>query len=183
MSFDSTEPTGNRQMPTSKLSIANRPIPAGVYSWGWVDYSYGIDYSYGKTASISVVMFDEPLEIKRVAFLRKTAQQSQFRSAVSCYGVLLASLLLMTFGQIEANTWLGLIGVTAALISGWKVWNRIQALKGLSTALQVTANEQVEKYLAGKDFLKALAHEGLPDGDIYAYFNLRAQVRDLQKLV
>lgn len=178
MSFDSTEPTGNnRQMPTSKLSIANRPIPAGVYSWGWVDYSYG------QTASISVVMFDEPLEIKRVAFLYKTAQQSQFRSAVSCYGTLLASLLLITFGQIEANTWLGLIGVTAALISGWKVWNRIQALKELSTTLQVTANEQVEKYLAGKDFLKALAHEGLPDGDIYAYFNLRAQVRDLQKLV
>lgn len=165
---------------TGRLFITDQPIQAGVYNWGWVDYE--VKRSTGLPEEISVVMFDEPMDPKRVHFLRKVSRQSSFQAMISTYGALLVGFLLMVFGQVIVNPWIGYAAIFLASLSGVQVWKRSRALKILGTAVEVCADRTIENYIAGNGFLKALAQPELANGDVFAYFNLRAQVQDLQEL-
>lgn len=171
----SSFPTGDRG-----LSITDLPIQAGVYNWGWVDYE--TERSTGLPKEISVVMFDEPMNTKRVDFLRRISRQSSFQAMITTYGAFLAGFLLVVFGQITVNPWIGYVALLLVLLSGVQILKRSRALKTLETAVEVNADKTIESYIAGKGFLRALAQPELANGDVFAYFNLRAQVQDLQEL-
>ena len=172
---------GKERMSSGRVSIADRPIEAGVYEWGWVDYlGYG---PTGRPAGISVVMFDEPTGRKAMATRKRILNRPRWRSLLACYGPIGFGFLAMSFGNLEANGWLGQFVLLMAAVSGWQMWKYTRAIRSLGDATQVWGNRELENYIAGREFLRALTHRDLPEGDPFAYFNLRSQARELEGVI
>lgn len=172
---------GKDSMKSGRISISDRPIEAGVYGWGWVEYR-----GYGPTgcpAEISVVMFDEPASQKTMATRKRILTRPRWRTLLACYGPIVFGFLAMSFGDLEANGWLGQFALLMAVISGWQMWKYTQAIRSLKHATEVWGNRELENYIAGREFLRALTHRGLIADDPFAYFNLRSQARELDGVI
>lgn len=184
MSTDPVDPFAGDEQPkmrSGKITIAERPIEAGVYSWGWVDYS-GYD-SRSEPTEISVTMFTEPTNRRSMAQLRRIVSRPRWVSMLFSYGPVILGFFLVTSGNIAENGWLGQLALLLVAVSGWQIWRYSRALKELSGATAVWGDRNLENYIAGKGFLLALTHRDLPQGDIFAYFNLRAQVAELRTVL
>ena len=180
-SIDPFEDGGKDRMKSGRISIADRPIEAGVYEWGWVDYrGYG---PTGRPAEISVVMFDEPTSRRAMANRRNILTRPRWRNMLASYGPIVFGFLAMSFGNLEDNGWLGQFALLMAAVSGWQMWKHNRAIRSLETATEVWGNRDLENYIAGREFLRALTHRDLPRGDPFAYFNLRSQARELEGLI
>lgn len=181
---DPVDPFGDdstAKMRSGRVAIADRPIEAGVYSWGWVEYKgYGSD---SKPTEISVVMLNEPKDQKAMASAKKILTRPRWRSLLACYGPLVIGFLAMCFGDLSANGWIGQFALLMAGISGWQIWKHSQVIRGISDATEVWGNRDLENYIAGREFLRALSHEDLPAGDLFAYFNLRASAAELKNVI
>jgi len=170
-------------MGSNKITIPERPIEAGVYSWGWVDYG---DYKgpHREPQRISVVMFTEPTTPRAMAALKRTLSRPRWLSMSLCYGPLvLGFLLLLILGSLGQPSGLNPLYIVAIVFSGWQTWKYAQSLKGLSKATEVWGDRTLENYIAGREFLRALTHRDLPRGDIFAYFNLRAHAGELREVI
>lgn len=168
-------------MSAEKIAIPDRPIEAGSYSWGWVSYG---DYDRaGKPSSISVVMFDEPTDPKSMASLQKTLTRPRWRSNLLCYGPAGLAFIAMMANTAQGNGLLGQLSLALAALSGWQIWKYTRALRKLAGAVEVWGDRDLENYIAGRSFLKALGQRGLPEGDLFAYFNLRAQATELKSVI
>lgn len=184
MSQGTVDPFGDEskdRMSSGRVSISDRPIEAGVYEWGWVEYrGYG---PTGRPAEISVVMFDEPTSRKAMATRKRILTRPRWRSLLACYGPITFGFLAMSFGNLEANGWLGQLALILAGVSGWQMWKYTRAIRSLGNATEVWGNRELENYIAGREFLRALTHRDLLKGDPFAYFNLRSQARELEGVI
>lgn len=166
-------------MSSDSVSIPDRPIEAGVYSWGWVSYG-GYDDD-AKPTELSVTMFDEPTTEKAMGSLRRLAERSYWLSMLICYGPMTFGALAVTLGNVREYSWLSQLALGTMVISGWLILKRLRGTKELSKCTVLSANRNLENYLAGKDFLRALSNPALSRGDLFAYFDLRARSSELHK--
>lgn len=164
-----------------RLSIPERPIEAGVYSWGWVDY-HGYDRS-GKPSEISVVMFSEPSDSRRMAKLRRWLSRPNWLNLLLCYGPLVLGVIAVGSNSLAQIGWISELALVGAAFSGWQFWKQIRNLRTIGGAVQLDANRNLENYSAGREFLRLLSHSGLGQDDIGAYFNLHAQTVELKCVI
>lgn len=181
---DTVSPLGGPdRMRSGRVTIPERPIEAGVYSWGWVEYGeYRGEFS--EPQSISVTMFPEPTDEHSMRSLYRTLSRPRFLSMAFSYGpVILGFLLFLVLGSVISAAGLGFFYLIAVLFSAWMTWKYSRSLKILATATEVWGDRGLESYIAGREFLRALTHEDLPRGEISAYFNLRAQASELSGVI
>lgn len=163
-------------------SISDRPIPEGVYEWGWVSYS---DYSAAdKPQTVSVFMLDEPASIDHAARIHRAFTRPYWRSLAISYGPLVLALLLISNSIASQIPWIGQICLLLIGISAWNVWRYSQALTEIADrTLEIRVTSDLESYIACKSFLKSLASPRLQAGDLFAYFDLRASAKELNNAI
>lgn len=164
-----------------RLSIPERPIEAGVYSWGWVDY-HSYDQA-GNPSEISVVMFSEPSDSKRMGALRRWLSRPNWLNLLLCYGPLILGVIAVGSPGLAGISWISELALGTAVLSGWQFWKQIRNLRIIGVAVQLDANRNLENYSAGREFLRLLGQQGLSQGDIAAYFNLHAQTVELKRVI
>lgn len=181
---DTVSPFGGPdRMRSGKVTIPERPIEAGTYSWGWVEYG---EYrgEFHEPQTISVTMFPEPTDERSMRSLYRTLSRPRFISMALSYGpVILGFLCFVVLGSFIGAAGLGFLYLIAVLFSAWMTLKYSRSLKLLAMATEVWGDRSLESYIAGRDFLRALTHEDLPRGEISAYFNLRAQASELRGVI
>ena len=182
MASDFTGSSGEDSLRSVAISIPERPIEAGSYSWGWVDYSdYGQD---GRPNSIHVTMLADPRDGKSVAKLRRWIARPHWLNMLLCYGpVTLGALVVSLIGNPGENSWLSHLALVTTIFSGWQVWKQTRNTRLLSNVLRLDADRNLENYSAGRRFLELLSAERLHRGELSAYFNLRAQTTEIAAIL
>lgn len=161
--------------------IGDRPIEAGVYSWGWVDYrGYG---PTGRPQSITVVMFKEPTSETRAKKLYRLAHRSRLATLAIGYGPLLLGFFAMATGVLGETPLAGYFTLAMAAWSCWNLWSQHKSYREIYEATEFRADSSVENYIAGKAFLRALGNPALMAGDIYAFFDLRVSADELSRTI
>jgi len=163
------------------LRISDRPIEAGAYSWGWVDYS---DYdSAGRPQEISVTLFDEPTDRSSMEKLRRWIGRPYWLTMVICYSPILAGALIAGIGVAQEQLWMSYIALAAAAVSGYFVWKNVRSIKSLVGAMVLNATRDLENYIVGREVLAALGGAALQRGDPFAYFDLRVRLKELEEVL
>ena len=165
------DPPGSGNMRTGVVTIPSKPIESGVYGWGWVSYNRAQNPD-----KISVVIFEDVIN-------RRTAEKiHRFMMRPSILNWLLTYLPLiimfaLSFFKIES-------GLLFAALIGLTAWNVLQRhmIQRKSYRL-IECDRNVENYIVGKEFLRALTHRGLITDSPYAYFNLRVSADDLDRTI
>lgn len=163
----------------TQLTVADRPLDAGAYSWGWVEYSgYGRDR---KPQSFSVIMFDEPTDPRSMDRIRRAANRPRWMMLLRCYGPAVAGLiLLMAAGSLPL---VGQIALALTAVGGYQLWRHSQMIRKLSGAVEVWGDRSIEDYRAGREFLNALGDPAVRRSDLFAYFELRAKANELKTVL
>lgn len=174
---------GNSRMGSEKITIPERPIEAGVYSWGWVDYN-SYRGAHMEPQGISVVLFSEPGSERSMASLKRTLSRPRWLTLSFCYGPLvLGFFLLLILGSLGQASALSSLYLFAVVLSGWQTWKYHRSLQRITEAIEVWGDRSLENYIAGRQFLRALTHRDLPSGDIFAFFNLKAAASELKEAI
>ena len=160
MSTDSLE---SEPVDAGRSSISERPIEAGAYSWGWVDYGdYGQD---GKPQSISVVMFDEPTDPGAMGSLRRWSSRPYWLTMLICYGpVISGAVAVSILGGAQGQSWISHLALGTTILSGWQIWKHTRNGRTMAGALELTADRRMEDYIAGRELLRTLADSRLQRG-------------------
>lgn len=158
------------QMRSGRITIPSRPIEAGVYGWGWVDYGGYIASKFSKELTpteLKLYLHDDVVDRRKIKRVQRHFRRPQWLNTTMIYMPVVLGLILA--GTIAMSPYLLLL---CLVLSAWAIWNRYK----ITTAnfLFFELDRSMEDYKVGRELLRALSHEDLLRDDVYAFFNLKA---------
>ena len=154
-------------MRSGNVTIASKPIKAGLYGWGWVEYNHPEN-----PTEVSVMILEDVFPRRKVEDMHKFIHASTTVQFLYTFLPIITAILLITI----QNSLAPIAGVLT-LITLWRMTRTQRISRKLYK--QILGNQNLERLDTGREFLRALSHKGLLTDKFYTYFNLRASADDL----
>lgn len=158
-------------MRSGNVTVASKPIEAGLYGWGWVEYN-----RVENPTEVSVMILEDVYPRRQVEEMHKFIHASTTVQFLYTFLPIMLAIVLIT---VQAS--LAPIAGVLTVITLWRMTRTQRISKKLYK--QILGNQNLERLETGREFLRALSHKGLLTDKFYAYFNLRASADDLSSAI